>query len=66
MGKGGSEYWLDQLRVSIYTREIKVSKVSFQEFTGDDEATMNADGMADYYQPLMDWLVAENARLGIT
>ena len=50
MGKGGSEHWLDQLR----------------EFTGDEEATMNADGMRDYYQPLMDWLVAENARLGIT
>ena len=50
MGKGGSEHWLDQLR----------------EFTDDEEATMNADGMRDYYQPLMDWLVAENARLGIT
>ena len=65
MGKGKSQHWLDQLHV-CYLQMIVSVKQYFQEFTGDDEATMNADGMVDYYQPLMDWLVAENSRLGIT
>ena len=65
MGKGSSQYWLDQLHVSFTPLLVDFHQF-FKEFTGDDEATMNADGMVDYYQPLMDWLVAENARLGIT
>jgi len=63
MGKGSSQYWLDQLHVRFY---FALGFIKIKEFTGDDEATMNADGMRDYYQPLMDWLVAENSRLGIT
>merc|ERR1719469_762590 len=49
MGQGSSRQWLDQLR----------------DFTGDPEARMNADGMVQYYQPLYEWLLEENARLGI-
>ena len=64
MGKGKAQHWLDQLHV-CYVQTVFSVMIS-QEFTGDDEATMNADGMVDYYQPLMDWLVAENSRLGIT
>lgn len=47
--QGSSVHWLKQL----------------QDMTGDENATLNADGLVKYYEPLYNWLKEENAKNGV-